>query len=267
MDKTLQFQNTACFYTDEGNGEPLVLIHGFCEDSSVWAAFRKYFSKNYRVIVPDLPGYGNSALPEKLTIEWMADCVYALLEKEKILYPTIIGHSMGGYITMALTEKHPGFPEKIGLFHSHAYADGEEKKKNRQKSIDFVQKNGTTEFVSELVPNLFAEKFRTEHKETVARQNAHALTYPAETITAGLHAMMLRYDRTSVLKAYKKPVLFILGKEDKTIPYLKSVEQCRYPAVASVHILNGVAHMGMLEAQDKTIEIVEDFLNLKVSSN
>lgn len=245
----------------------MALIHGFCEDSSVWADFKNRLSKNYRVIVPDLPGYGKSALPKQpLTIEWMADFVYAILEKENITNPVIIGHSMGGYITLALTEKHPDFPQKIGLFHSHAFADDEEKKKGRRKGIEFVEKNGTRDFVNELVPNLFAEKFRTEHKATVEQQKAYAQMYAAETITAGFNAMILRPDRTHVLKTFKKPVLFILGKEDKAIPYAKSVEQCQYPAVSSVHILNGVGHMGMLEDPEKTLAMVEDFINLKVSS-
>ncbi len=264
MDKTLLFQDTTCSYADEGNGATtLVLIHGFSEDSSVWTDFRKHFSKNYRVLVPDLPGYGKSALPKQpLTIEWMADFVFAILEKEKIINPVIIGHSMGGYITLALAEKHPVLPQKIGLFHSHAFADDEEKKKGRQKGIEFVEKNGTRDFVNELVPNLFAEKFRAEHKATVERQKAYALKYSAETITAGLKAMILRPDRTHVLKTFKKPVLFLLGKEDKAIPYAKSVEQCQYPVISSVHILNGVGHMGMLEEPEKTLEIVEEFANL-----
>lgn len=263
MDKTIPYQDVSGFYSDEGNGTPLVLIHGFCEDSSVWNDFKKNLSRKFRVLVPDLPGYGNSALPkETLTIEWMADFVYAMLEKENISNPIIIGHSMGGYITLALAEKHPQLPQKIGLFHSHAFADDEEKKKGRQKGIEFVEKNGTRDFVNELVPNLFAEKFRAEHKATVERQKAYALTYPAETITAGLKAMLLRPDRTHVLKEFKKPVLFLLGKEDKAIPYGKSLEQCQYPAISSVRILEHVGHMGMLEEPEKTVEIVEEFANL-----
>lgn len=263
MDKTIHFQDISGFYTDEGSGETIVLIHGFCEDGSVWADFRKHFSRNYRVLVPDLPGYGNSALTkETLTIEWMADFVYAILKKENISSPIIIGHSMGGYITLALTENHPDFPQKIGLFHSHAFADDEDKKKGRQKGIEFVEKNGTRDFVNELVPNLFAEKFRTEQKAIVGQQKARALTYPAETITAGLKAMILRPDRTHVLKEFKKPVLFILGKEDKAIPYGKSLEQCQYPTISSAHILEHVGHMGMLEEPEKTLEIVEEFANL-----
>lgn len=133
MDKTIQYQDVSGFYTDEGSGETIVLVHGFCEDGSIWNDFKKSLSKNFRVIVPDLPGYRKSTLPQHpLTIEWMADFVHAILEKGNVSNPIIIGHSMGGYITIALTEKHPNLPQKIGLFHSHAFADDEEKKKGRR---------------------------------------------------------------------------------------------------------------------------------------
>ena len=263
MDKTIQYQDVSGFYTDEGSGEVIVLVHGFCEDSSVWNDFKKHLAKKFRVIIPDLPGYRKSTLPKhSLTIEWMADFVHAIIAKESIRNPIIIGHSMGGYITLALTEKHSRLPQKIGLFHSHAFADDEEKKKGRQKGIEFVEKNGTQDFVHELVPNLFAEKFRKEQKATVERQKAYAQEYAPETITAGLQAMMLRPERTNALKTFRKPVLFILGKEDKAIPYGKSLEQCQYPAISSVHILENVGHMGMLEEPEKTLEIVEEFANL-----
>ncbi|MDZ4844137.1 MAG: alpha/beta hydrolase [Chitinophagales bacterium] len=265
MNKSISFLDITSAYSDEGEGQAIALIHGFCEDSSVWDDFKKDLSKNFRVIIPDLPGYGNSALPKQpLTIEWMADFIYAILQNENISNPIIIGHSMGGYITLALVEKHPDFPQKIGLFHSHAFADDEEKKKFRQKGIEFVQKNGARDFVNELVPNLFAEKFRAEHKATVELQKMNALAYPAETITSGLKAMILRSDKTHVLKAYRKPVLFILGKEDKAIPYGKSLEQCQYPAISSVHFLENVGHMGMLEEPEKTLGIVQEFINLNV---
>lgn len=263
MDKTFKFNDISGFYTDEGSGKTIVLIHGFAEDGSAWSDFGKQLSGNFRVIIPYLPGYGQSELPKQpLTIEWMADFVHAILENEKVTDPIIIGHSMGGYITLAIAEKYPGLPSKIGLFHSHAYADDEEKKKGRLKSIDFVNKNGASDFINELYSNLFAEKFRAENKATVDSLRAYAQKYAPATITADLGAMMQRPDRTHVLKNFKKPVLFILGKEDKAIPYEKSVEQCKFPAISKVHIMEGVGHMGMIESPEKTLQFVREFVNL-----
>lgn len=268
MDKRIDFRDTEGFYTDEGSGETIVFVHGFCEDGSVWNDFRKGLSGNFRVIIPDLPGYRNSSLTrQELTIEWMADFVKAILDKEKIETSVIIGHSMGGYITLALTEKHPDLPEKIGLFHSHCFADDEEKKKNRQKGIDFVSNNGSKDFVNELYGNLFGEKFLKGNKDTVDKLKARAQIFLPETVIQGLRAMMKRPDRAHVLNSFARPVLFILGKQDKAIPYTKSLEQCSYPKVSSVHILENAGHMGMIEDPEKTLEIVAEFANLKVTAS
>lgn len=265
MDRRIDFRDIKGFYTDEGKGETVVLIHGFCEDGSVWDYFREKLSADFRLIVPDLPGFRNSAFTkQELTIDWMADFVRAILDKEKIQNPIIIGHSMGGYIALALAERYPDLPAGIGLFHSHCFADDDEKKQNRQKGIDFVSKNGTAEFVSELYSNLFGEKFLSESKSTVEGLKAHAKIYPAETIMNCLKAMMNRPERVGVLKSFRKPVLFILGKRDKVISYEKSLEQCALPEVSEVHILENAGHMGMLEEPEKTLEVVAEFANLRV---
>jgi len=262
MNKTFSFRDITGFYTDEGKGTPILLIHGFCEDGSVWDAFKRNLSKQFRVIAPDLPGCRNSMMTKEiLTIEWMAEFVKAILDHEKISKPIVIGHSMGGYITLALAEKHPALPDKIGLFHSHCFADDEEKKKSRQNGIDYIHKNGTAGFVHELYNNLFAEKFIAKNKTMVSRLRTRAQSYPPETLIANLQAMMQRPDRGHVLKSFKKPVLFILGKQDKAIPYIKSLEQCGFPEIAEVHLLENAGHMGMLESPEETIRIVKEFAN------
>ncbi|HXH18482.1 MAG TPA: alpha/beta hydrolase [Chitinophagales bacterium] len=270
MNKTIRFCESTGFYTvNSPTPNPqhpaLILIHGFCEDGSVWDIFRENLSRRFQVIVPDLPGYRNSSMTkQELTMEWLADYIKAIIDKEKIQQPVIIGHSMGGYIALALAEKFPDVPGKIGLFHSHCFADDDEKKKNRQKAMEFVMKNGTADFVNELYDKLFGEKFLKQNKEAVDKLKAAAKKYPAETIAANLKAMMNRPDRAHVLKSFRRPVLFILGKQDNAIPYTKSLEQCSFPEISEVHILDDAGHMGMLEAPKKTLEMVREFVNLNL---
>lgn len=267
MDKYIHFRDISGFYTDEGEGDTLVLVHGFCEDGSVWNHFSKSLSRNFRVIIPDLPGYRNSSLTnEELTIEWMADFLKAILDKEKVARAIIVGHSMGGYITLAFAEKYPELALKIALFHSHCFADNEEKKKSRQKSVDFIKQHGTTVFVEELYNNLFGQKFLSENKSVVEKLKTVAMGYAAGTITSDLEAMIKRPGREHVLKSFQRPVLFILGKSDKLIPYEKSLEQCAFPKVADVHILENTGHMGMFEEPQKTLEIIAQFANLKIKT-
>jgi pimeloyl-ACP methyl ester carboxylesterase len=260
MDKYFDYGDVKAFYTDEGNGEAILFVHGFAEDGSVWEEFSKAFGA-YRVIIPDMPGYRNSSLAgETTSVDDMAELVKAILDREKIEKVHFVGHSMGGYAAMAFAEKYPEMLKTVTMFHSQPYADDEEKKKNRHKSADLVRRNGTEVFVRELYNNLFADKFKSSHRNFVDQRIAKAQQYKPEAIIASLLAMADRPDRPQVLKNIKVPVLFIIGQEDKAIPHDKSLEQTHLPQVSEVHILPGVGHMGMFEEREAAQRIILEFL-------
>lgn len=120
-------------YNVQGEGPALVLLHGYLESKEVWDEFARYFN-SYKLIMPDLPGHGNSAVFREIhTMEFMADAVAAILEKENINTCFIYGHSMGGYVAEAFTRKHPEKTRALGLIHSTIYADNEDKKANRKR--------------------------------------------------------------------------------------------------------------------------------------
>src|SRR5215210_649891 len=136
--------------------KPVILVHGFGEDHSVWDQQARHLEKNCRLIVPDLPGSGKAKLGD-VSMEGMADHLKNILEEQSVSSCIMIGHSMGGYVTLAFAEKYPEMLAGFGLFHSSAYADSEEKKATRRKAIDFIRKNGTKEFLKTSVPNLIAK--------------------------------------------------------------------------------------------------------------
>jgi 3-oxoadipate enol-lactonase len=146
-------------YTEtQGQGNTLVLLHGFCEDSTVWQWVLPALQKQYAVVTVDLPGFGKSSLtPDKEieTIEDIASRLAYTLTQLGIEKCTLVGHSMGGYVTLAFAERHPERLNGWGLFHSTAYEDSAEKKENRLKQVEFVTKNGTVPFVEVLVPSLW----------------------------------------------------------------------------------------------------------------
>jgi pimeloyl-ACP methyl ester carboxylesterase len=260
MDKYFDYKDVKGFYTDEGNGEAILFVHGFAEDGSVWDEFKKAF-RGYRTIVPDMPGYRNSSLQgETSSIDEMADFVKAILDREEIDKVNFVGHSMGGYTAVAFAEKYPERLNKLVMFHSHPYADDEEKKKGRIKSADLVKRNGTEVFIRELYNNLFADKFKKGHRDFIDGRIAKAQEYPAPTIIASLLAMAERPDRPQALKDIKIPVLFIIGQEDKAVPHDKSMEQTHLPMVSEVHILQQVGHMGMFEEPEATQNMILNFL-------
>ena len=119
-----------------------MLVHGFGEDSRVWENQEAVLQQHFKLIIPDLPGSGKSALTEDVSMEGMARVLKEILDDLAIGSCIMIGHSMGGYITLAFAEKYPASLIAFGLFHSSAYADNEEKKTARRRGIEFIREQG-----------------------------------------------------------------------------------------------------------------------------
>jgi len=255
---TLNFKGRKINYLSQGKGQPIVFLHGFCEDSSVWDNFISEFNSN-KIIRIDLIGFGSSEPVENPSVEYAADSVKAVLDHLEIQQVILIGHSMGGYVSLAFAKKHESYLNGLGIFHSHPFADSEEKKKNRAKSIDFIKRNSHFHYIKQLFPNLFPPKFLSSNNFLVNKMIHRASTFPMEGIIGGLEMMINRSDQTAVLKAIKCPVLFIIGLEDQVVPLEQCLEQTALPDVADIQILNDVGHMGMFEATKRIQKIIRVF--------
>lgn len=270
MKKNMDYRGSSLFYQDEGSGSTVMLLHGFGESGSIWIEQAAYLKKDFRVITPDLPGSGSSPLTEMgdgfLTMEDYADAMLGILQKEQIDTITLIGHSMGGYIAMAFAEKYPAKLNAIGLFHSTAFADSEEKKKVREKGIQFILSNGPSAFLGEVIPNLYGDVYKTSHPQELAKHVEESKAFSKESLVSYYRAMMQRPDRKAVLQNFPKPVLFIMGEEDKIVNLQEGLSQCHLPAENHVHIWKQVAHMGMKESPEKTNSTLLEFL-LHVNEN
>ena len=249
--KTLPYQSSKIFYRIVGKGKPLVLIHGFGEDGDIWQQQIEFLKAHFLLIIPDLPGSGKSELIEDMSMESMAELIAAILIEEKITTFSVAGHSMGGYITLALAEKYPGLISSFALVHSSAFADSEEKKLNRRKSIEFVQSNGAYAFLKTAIPGLFTESWSAKNKEAINALVEKSKAFSNEAIIQYYQAMINRPDRTAVLKNFGKTIFFIIGEHDKVVPFEQSLQQCYLPGQSHVHILRNSAHMGMWEETDK----------------
>ncbi len=258
--KNISFRDKNLFYADDGDGTPLTLIHGFCEDNTIWGSFVKLLPKDIRIIRPDLPGCGKSELPGgEISIDTYAEAVHELLKKESTGRCIMIGHSMGGYAVLSFAEKYPEMLMGIVLFHSSAFADDDNKKQDRLRAIDFVNKNGVEVYINELYPKLFAPDFYAKNKEIILPLQQYAYHFSANGVIAALNAMRTRPGRINVLKNLTVPVLFIIGKKDNAVPYEKSRQQYALPDVSQILILDDVAHMGMFEAPDECAKAIKEF--------
>jgi len=172
----------------------------------------------------------------------------------------LIGHSMGGYITLAFIEKYPGYLSAFGLFHSSAYADSEEKKATRRKGIDFINQHGAFKFLKTSIPNLFSPRTKEENPGLIDEQLAHLRNFSPAALVSYYEAMIQRPDRTGLLQKATVPVLFIMGKYDNAILLEDGLKQSHLPEKSYIHILHQAGHMGMLEEAEKTNLILEKFL-------
>lgn len=256
------FEGKRVAYRAEGKGQALVLLHGLCEDSTIWDEFIKSLTGEFHIIRPDLSGFGESEILAESSVDKMAESVKAVLKDLNIARCVMVGHSLGGYVTAAFAKKYPSVLSGFGLFHSHPFQDTEEKMGERRRAIEFVKRNGHILYVKQLIPKLFAELFATSNEFLINSLIFKASQYKPETIIGAQQAMLDRADNGDVLKSATCPVLLIIGKQDKSIPFEVSKLMLPLPSVADILILPKVAHMGLFTARDRTAKAVKNFVGL-----
>lgn len=249
-------------FSDSGEGDPVIFLHGFCESKEVWAAFQERLSKNYRTIAPDIPGFGDSpAGNASILMGEAADELHDWLQGLDVNSSVLIGHSMGGYLALAYAKKYPEKVRALGLFHSTVFEDTEEKKAMRGKTIEFIRKNGMTPFLENFVPGLFYKENRERLADTIRRQVEAGKKIAGDSAIAWLAAMRDRPDSADFIRQFDKPVMMIIGENDEAVPYDKSMEQARLLKHPTVHVLDKTGHMGMFERERETLDYVEGFVN------
>ncbi len=244
------------YYKEEGAGYTLVFLHGFCETHEIWDDIIDELANHYNVIAPDLPGFGKSdEIPHSLSLKEVGRVVISLLTSLGIQKCIVIGHSLGGYVALAIAEERPDLISGLCLFHSTALPDTEEKKLNRVRVMDFVRKNGVLPFIETFVPGLFFQK----HPKNIDKVYKIALKTPEKTILAYTKAMCDRPDMTGFLRTFEQPILFLAGEKDTFIPVSSLAEQAKVAFGGQLKILIETGHMGMIEDCEGSIKILKDF--------
>lgn len=257
----LKHKGISVYYTDSGNGTPIVLLHGFLENTSMWDAFIPDLTQNNRVICIDLLGHGKTeCLGYIHTMELMADTVEAVLNHLKIIQSTIIGHSMGGYVALAFAEKNPKNIKGLCLMNSTARADSEEKKQNRARAIIAVKQNYRT-FIRIAITNLFREKNRIAFADSISLIINEALHTPLQGIVSALEGMKIREDRQHVLQDSNFKKMMIISKNDPVLDYRSLLNQAKKANISFVEFPDG--HMSHIENQQEFLVEIMAFISLE----
>lgn len=246
-----------------GNGPVLVFLHGFLESKGIWTDFVQSLQVRYRVVLLDLPGHGRNTAPrESYSMEAAAGYIRETLQALNINKCTLVGHSMGGYVAMALAEKYPELLAGLVLFHSSALPDTDEKKENRNKTIAFIQQHGVAKFMDTFVSPLFYEGNREKQAAAISFLTETGKRLTPETVTGALAGMRDRVDRTEVLRQADIPFLFISGKQDQAVTLEQTLAQCHLPKLAYTLFLDQTGHMGMFERPADTLAAVRNFAGI-----
>jgi pimeloyl-ACP methyl ester carboxylesterase len=265
MKKEIDFLGKKIVYHLHGTGRTVMLVHGFGETGAVWDNQVSFLKDQYQIIVPDLPGSGDSELIDDMTMEGMAEVLKSIFDRESKntgpSLPALIGHSMGGYITLAFAAKYEDSLSAFGLFHSSAFADSEEKKETRRKGIAFIQEHGAFDFLKTATPKLFSDASKSSIGPTIEQFIKSLNNFSSQSLVYYYEAMMERPDRSNVLKITNLPVLFILGKYDTAIPLEDGLKLCHLTGKAYIHVLHQSGHMGMIEEAEKSNLLLQRFLN------
>ena len=255
-------------YADNGSGDCIVLLHGYLETLDIWQDFANKLTLNYRVILIDLPGHGESDNAGKTnTMELMAETVRFVLKELKISKVHLLGHSMGGYVSLAFAEMYPDLLNSLIIFHSTGNSDTSEKIKNRNREIELVQQGKKEIIINTNIPFAFGSKNVEKLNSEISRIIRFAKKQSDKGIIASIEGMKSRKDRKHVLKEIDVPVLFIYGKHDNYIPFDTIAIQTELPKKTYLSVLENSGHMGFIEEEQKSINAIMEFISTMRNSN
>ena len=241
--------------------ETLVFLHGFLEDSSMWENILSIFN-NYNIITLDLPGHGKSSVfSDNTSMYDMALVVNGILEFESIDSISIIGHSMGGYVALELSQIFKGNLKNIILYHSSVFADSELKKEDRLRAVNAVKFNHSL-FIKSAIPNLFSDSSKTDFADQINKLTTIALNTPKGGVTSSLLGMRERKDFSSSLSDIKSKIILLAGDNDPIMPLIKVQNHFGLDNLI-FEIIKDVGHMSYIENPD----LAKNILYKHISNN
>src|SRR5438874_11822585 len=204
-------------FAEAGKGFPLILIHGFPHNRSLWADQLFGLCDRCRVIAPDLRGFGESKPAPPWSMESFADDIAELMERLEIESAVIGGLSMGGYVAFEFLRKYGDRVNSLILANTRPGADSEEGKMKRRDLQRVAQTGGAIAVADAQIMGMVGKTTRDTHPEIVQRMHAMMESAPVEGIVGALEAMMNRRDSTPLLSEIDVPVLIVTGEEDALI--------------------------------------------------
>ena len=246
---------------DEGEGLPVIFIHAFPLNQTMWNDQLTGLRGTCRAITLDLRGFGRSGFASGAhSIEQMALDVRGLMNKLGIERAVLVGLSMGGYVTFAFFRNHPECVQALVLADTRATADAQDARERRIKSAERAERDGSTAIADDMVPLLLGRSSRATRPDLIARTREMIEANSPAGIAAAQRAMAARRDSTDLLAAINLPVLVIVGSEDSLTPVAEAESMHQALRGSRLEIIEGAGHLSNLEQPRLFNTALSDFL-------
>lgn len=247
---------------DRGTGVPLVLVHGFPLDHRMWSGQLAELSADFRLIAPDLRGFGQSGpAADCVSMAQFADDLARLLDGLHIAEPiALCGLSMGGYVAWEFCRRHRGRVSHLIVCDTRALPDTVDAAQTRLATAERVLLEGTGGLIETMIPKLFAERTFRQNSAVVEATRRMIREAPPRGVAAALRGMAQRHDASEWLSHIAIPALVVCGQED-TISTVEEMEQlARALPCAEFVVVPACGHMAPLEDPVHVNKAIRTFL-------
>lgn len=250
-------------YDDQGSGVPLVFVHGFPHDRSLWAQQRSALSSRARCIVPDLRGFGDSSTHGPFTMDQYTDDLCSLLDWMEIPQAVVCGLSMGGYVAMALWRRHPDRVRGLILCDTKAAADSDAARAGRDALTARVNAQGARAVVDQMLSSMIGASTPARAPQVVASVRAMMERQPVAGIVGALSALRDRPDSAQTIASISVPTLVVVGEEDTITPIAEAttmIDLLPLATDAQLVRIAGAGHLPCLERPGAFNHAIAEFL-------
>jgi pimeloyl-ACP methyl ester carboxylesterase len=252
----MEFQPVELFFNEQGQGTPVILLHGFPFNHTIWQPVLPLLAEHARLIMPDLRGFGQSPVTDGVySMRLMAEDVVALMDKMGLEKAVLVGHSMGGYVSLAFAQAYPNRLLGLGLIATQAAADLPEKRQGRLKTASSVKRRGVKVVAQAMAPKL------TPKTELVQPMFDLMMRANRLAVIGALQGMAERSDLTGELSEIHVPAVVVAGGQDQflTQENMRTMAQM-LPKCWLVEIPEG-GHMPMLETPERVAESIHHLVH------
>jgi 3-oxoadipate enol-lactonase len=247
-------------YDDIGNGLPVVFLHGFPHNRSLWAPQLGGLAVPCRGMAFDLRGFGETSVTPPFSIDRYADDVAAALAGLGVDRGVIAGLSMGGYVALALWRRHPALVRALILSDTKAGADDDKARSGRRALIALAAEKGSAAVADKMITGMVGKSTRDKNPDLVEAMHRMMSLAPVAGVAGALDAMMNRPDSTPMLGTITVPTLILVGEEDALTPVSEARTLHHGIAGSDLHVISGAGHVSNVERPAAFNHLVSEFL-------